>query len=85
MLRFGIVILSTINKGHRIEAEMVVQMVFVKVSSNDYLIPITPHFFCGLQPDFVCFFSRDFVRLCLCISKGTAEAMPLQFHYLLDD
>ena len=63
LLCFGIVVFLSVKKGNRIKAEMVVQMVFVKVGGDDYLILIAPHFFCGLQPDLVRLFGRNLVGL----------------------
>lgn len=41
---FGIVVFLSVKKGNRIKAEMIVQMVFVKVGSDDNLILIAPTF-----------------------------------------
>lgn len=60
---FGIVVFLSSKKGKRIKAEMIVQMVFIKVGSDDNLILISPYFFCGLQADLVCLFGQDLVRL----------------------
>ena len=58
---FGIVVFLSVKKGNRIEAKMIVQMVFVKVSGNDNLILIAPHFFCCLQADLVCLFGCNLI------------------------
>ena len=42
---------------------MVVQMVFIKVGSDDDLILFSPHFLCGLQADFMRLFGCNFAGL----------------------
>ena len=42
---------------------MVVQMVFIKVGSDDDLILFSTHFLCGLQSDLVRLFGCNFVGL----------------------
>ena len=42
---------------------MVVQMPFVKVGGNDYLVLAAPHFPCQFQSDFMALFGRYLVWL----------------------
>ena len=62
ILKYPAVVFLPVKKGNRIEAEMVVQMVFIKVGSDDDLKAISLHFLCQLQSDLVRLFGCDFVR-----------------------
>ena len=48
---------------------MIVNMVFVKMSGNNYLI-FAPHFLCQLHTDFV----RRFTRMCFCMPAPISAA-----------
>ena len=52
-LCFGVVILSAILVADGVKAKVVVEMVFVQMSSDDDLKTIAPQFLCGLHPDCV--------------------------------
>ena len=62
-LGFGIIVFSTVDKGHGIKAEMIVNMVFIKVGGDNNLKAITSHFFRQLQADLVRLFGCNLVRI----------------------
>jgi hypothetical protein len=56
------VVLHSVAIADGVEAEMIVEMIFVKMSRDYYLETVAPHFFCVLYPDLMTFIGRDFAR-----------------------